>query len=103
MKDVTQLLNDVGHGDPHAASRQLPLVYDELRQGGAKPRDPQTDDPVSNYLFELKRLCVHAGPWKEAAEAKRFTETPSRATARICSSIWPSIPALFCRAGNGWL
>jgi hypothetical protein len=32
MDDVTQLLSALGQGDPHAASRLLPLVYDELRK-----------------------------------------------------------------------
>jgi hypothetical protein len=31
MTDATQLLTALGHGDPHAASRLLPLVYQELR------------------------------------------------------------------------
>jgi hypothetical protein len=31
MSDVTQLLSALGQGDPHSASRLLPLVYDELR------------------------------------------------------------------------
>jgi hypothetical protein len=31
--DVTQLLSALGQGDSHAASRLLPLVYDELRSG----------------------------------------------------------------------
>jgi RNA polymerase sigma factor (TIGR02999 family) len=30
--DVTQLLDAAGQGDPHAAERLLPLVYDELRR-----------------------------------------------------------------------
>jgi hypothetical protein len=30
-RDVTQLLTALGQGDPHAAGRLLPLVYDELR------------------------------------------------------------------------
>jgi hypothetical protein len=32
MNDITQLLSALGQGDPHAASRLLPLVYDELRK-----------------------------------------------------------------------
>jgi RNA polymerase sigma factor (TIGR02999 family) len=36
MADVTQLLNDVEQGDPHAAGRLLPLVYDELRRLAAQ-------------------------------------------------------------------
>jgi hypothetical protein len=32
MDHVTQLLNALGQGDPHAAGRLLRLVYDELRK-----------------------------------------------------------------------
>jgi RNA polymerase sigma factor (TIGR02999 family) len=32
MDDVTQLLNAIDQGDPQAADRLLPLVYDELRR-----------------------------------------------------------------------
>src|SRR6266566_555849 len=32
MSDLTQLLNAIEAGDPHAAAQLLPLVYDELRK-----------------------------------------------------------------------
>jgi RNA polymerase sigma factor (TIGR02999 family) len=32
MSDVTQILNAIEKGDPHAAEQLLPLVYDELRK-----------------------------------------------------------------------
>jgi hypothetical protein len=32
MTDVTQLLCALDQGDPHAASRLLPLVYEEMRE-----------------------------------------------------------------------
>jgi RNA polymerase sigma factor (TIGR02999 family) len=32
MTDVTQILSEIEHGDPVAAERLLPLVYDELRK-----------------------------------------------------------------------
>src|SRR5215216_4802046 len=32
MTDVTQILSEIEHGDPVAAARLLPLVYDELRK-----------------------------------------------------------------------
>src|SRR6202051_3661850 len=32
MSDVTQILAAIEAGDPHAASKLLPLVYDELRK-----------------------------------------------------------------------
>jgi len=31
MSDVTQILNAIEHGDPQAAQKLLPLVYEELR------------------------------------------------------------------------
>jgi RNA polymerase sigma factor (TIGR02999 family) len=36
MKDVTQVLSAIEQGDPHAAERLLPLVYDELRRLAAE-------------------------------------------------------------------
>jgi hypothetical protein len=35
MHDLTPLLSALGQGDPHAASRLLPLVYDEVRRRAA--------------------------------------------------------------------
>jgi hypothetical protein len=34
--DVTALLSALGQGDPHAASRLLPLAYKELRKLAAQ-------------------------------------------------------------------
>jgi RNA polymerase sigma factor (TIGR02999 family) len=36
MSDVTQILNAIDQGDPHAAAQLLPLVYDELRRLAAQ-------------------------------------------------------------------
>ncbi len=36
MSEVTRILSAIGHGDPHAASQLLPLVYDELRRLAAQ-------------------------------------------------------------------
>jgi RNA polymerase sigma factor (TIGR02999 family) len=35
-REVTRVLSALEHGDPHAASQLLPLVYDELRQLAAR-------------------------------------------------------------------
>src|SRR5256885_7514329 len=32
MTEVTRILSQIHHGDPHAAEQLLPLVYDELRK-----------------------------------------------------------------------
>jgi RNA polymerase sigma factor (TIGR02999 family) len=36
MSDVTQILNAIADGDPHAAGQLLPLLYDELRKLAAR-------------------------------------------------------------------
>jgi RNA polymerase sigma factor (TIGR02999 family) len=36
MSDLTRILADIERGDPHAAERLLPLVYDELRRLAAQ-------------------------------------------------------------------
>lgn len=36
MNDVTQILSDIELGDPQAAQRLLPLIYDELRKLAAQ-------------------------------------------------------------------
>ncbi len=36
MSEVTRILTAIEHGDPHAASQLLPLVYDELRKLAAQ-------------------------------------------------------------------
>jgi RNA polymerase sigma factor (TIGR02999 family) len=36
MAEVTQILNAIEQGDPHAAAQLLPLVYDELRKLAAQ-------------------------------------------------------------------
>ena len=36
MTDVTRILTAIGDGDPHAAEKLLPLVYDELRRLAAQ-------------------------------------------------------------------
>src|SRR3954468_3461440 len=38
MSDVTRILSAIGDGDPLAAERLLPLVYDELRELAARRR-----------------------------------------------------------------
>lgn len=36
MTDLTRILSDIEHGDPHAAGQLFPLVYDELRKLAAQ-------------------------------------------------------------------
>jgi RNA polymerase sigma factor (TIGR02999 family) len=51
MNDVTRILSGIEEGDPHAASKLLPLVYDELRRLAAhkltQERPGQTLQPTA--------------------------------------------------------
>ena len=61
MSDVTQILNAINAGDPHAASRLMPLVYDELRrlaaQRLANERPGQTLDATALVHEAYLRLA----------------------------------------------
>ncbi len=47
MNEVTQLLSTLGQGDPHAASRLLPVVYDALPTLESAPRNAMAVEPPS--------------------------------------------------------
>ena len=47
MTDVTQILSEIEHGDPAAAERLLPLVYDELRKLAAA--NSRTRNPARRF------------------------------------------------------
>ena len=58
MPDVTQILNQIEAGDPFAAFKLLPLVYEELRiaslsRGSARP--PERDHPPGPQAIECHR------------------------------------------------
>jgi RNA polymerase sigma factor (TIGR02999 family) len=84
MSDVTRILSAIEHGDPHAASQLLPLVYDELRQLAAQKlaheTPGQTLQPTALVHEAYLRLVgeEHESPWNSrghffaaAAEAMR--------------------------------
>jgi hypothetical protein len=68
MNDVTPQLSALGQGDPHAASRLLPLVYDALRrlasQRMAQEQPGQTLQPTT---------LVHEGYWHQGPAARNAT------------------------------
>jgi hypothetical protein len=64
MSDVTVILTAIDHGDPHDASRLLPLVYDELRRLAAQKlaheKPQQTLDPTALVHEAYSRRDNHA-------------------------------------------
>ena len=83
MQDITQLLNAIDRGEPHAAEQLLPLVYDALRRLAARrlaqERPGQTLDATALVHEAYLRLAgSERRPWDSrghffaaAAEAMR--------------------------------
>ena len=69
MSEVTRILSAIEQGDPHAASRLLPLVYDELRQLAAQKlaheTPGQTLQPTALVHEAYLRLVASARPGGE--------------------------------------
>jgi RNA polymerase sigma factor (TIGR02999 family) len=65
MSDVTQVLNAIAQGDPHAAAQLLPLVYDELRRLAAQKmvheKSGQTLQPTALVHEAYLRLVDRGG------------------------------------------
>jgi len=65
MADVTQILNAIEHGDPHAAAQLLPLVYEELRRLAAQKmvheKSGQTLQPTALVHEAYLRLVGTGG------------------------------------------
>jgi RNA polymerase sigma factor (TIGR02999 family) len=66
MSDVTQILSAIEQGDPQAAERLLPLVYDELRRLAAKrfaqEKPGQTLQATALVHEAFLRLVGHDAP-----------------------------------------
>jgi RNA polymerase sigma factor (TIGR02999 family) len=85
MTDVTQLLNALEQGDPHAAEQLLPLVYEELRklaaQRMAQEQPGQTLQPTALVHEAYLRLVGQGDPgWQNRAH---FFAAAAEAMRRI--------------------
>src|SRR6266496_495526 len=65
MSDVTRILSQIEQGDPQAAEKLLPLVYDELRKLAAaklaQERPGQTLEATALVHEAYLRLVGHRG------------------------------------------
>ena len=71
MKGVTRMLNALGPGDPHAASRLLPLVYGDLRKLAAQRQAQEQPGQT------LRRTALVHGAYPE------FVEPPLGSSPRL--------------------
>jgi RNA polymerase sigma factor (TIGR02999 family) len=86
MSDVTQVLNAIAQGDPHAAAQLLPLVYDELRRLAAQrmvhEKSGQTLQPTA-LVHEAYLRLVGAGGEQHWDSRGHFFAAAAEAMRRI--------------------
>ena len=72
MPEITQILQAISQGDPHAASQLLPLVYTELRQLAAQKLARETPGHTlqPTALVHEAYLRLVASPGKTAGESE---------------------------------
>ena len=85
MSDVTRILNAIEQGDPHAAEKLLPLVYDELRKLAAArlaQEKPGQNLQATALVHEayLRLVDAERVPWEDRA---RFLALAATAMRRI--------------------
>src|SRR5262249_8743363 len=103
MNDVTQLLGAIGQGDPHAAGRLLPLVYDELRRLPARKlaraRAGQTLQPTA-LVHEAYLRLVGTGDGPHWDSRGHFFAAAAEAMRRIL--VEKARRKRRLRHGGGW-
>jgi RNA polymerase sigma factor (TIGR02999 family) len=70
MSDVTRILSAIEQGDPHAAEKLLPLVYEELRQLAAQKLAQEKPGQTlqATALVHEAYLRLVASPGRESGE-----------------------------------
>jgi RNA polymerase sigma factor (TIGR02999 family) len=86
MNDVTRILSAIEQGDPNAAERLLPLVYDELRRLAAsrlaREKPGQTLDATA-LVHEAYLRLIGDGPDKSWHGRQHFFAAAAEAMRRI--------------------
>jgi RNA polymerase sigma factor (TIGR02999 family) len=86
MSDVTQILIEIEQGDPAAAERLLPLVYDELRKLAAhhlEREKPGQTLQATALVHEAYLRLVGAKPDQQFAGRRYFFAAAAKAMRRI--------------------
>ena len=58
MADVTQILDAIEQGEPHAAEQLLPLVYEELRRLAAQSLRCSSGAAIAPQCYSTGNGCV---------------------------------------------
>jgi RNA polymerase sigma factor (TIGR02999 family) len=86
MNDVTRILSAIEHGDPQAAEKLLPLVYDELRKLAAQKlaqEKPGQTLQATALVHDAYLRLVDASPAKDWGSRGHFFAAAAEAMRRI--------------------
>lgn len=86
MTDVTQILSQIESGDPSAAEKLLPLVYDELRRLAAQKMANESPDhtlQATALVHEAYVRLVGGEPCRSYSDRRRFFAAAATAMRRI--------------------
>ena len=86
MSDVTRILSAIEEGDPHAAEKLLPLVYDELRKLAAQQlahEKPGQTLQATALVHEAYLRLVDAGETQRWNSRGHFFAAAAEAMRRI--------------------
>jgi RNA polymerase sigma factor (TIGR02999 family) len=103
MSDVTQILNAIERGDPHAADELLPLVYDELRKLAAQKlaqEKPGQTLQATALVHEAYLRLVDTGPAQPWNSRGHFFAAAAEAMRRIL--VEQARHKKAAKAGGGW-
>jgi RNA polymerase sigma factor (TIGR02999 family) len=86
MDEITRELNAIEHGDPRAAERLLPLVYEELRKLAAErmaQEKPGQTLQATALVHEAYLRLVGGGPTRDWDGRRHFFAAAAEAMRRI--------------------
>jgi len=83
MNDVTQILNAIDQGDPVAAERLLPLVYDELRRLAAADLAREKPGQTLEATALVHEAYLHLVGDQQFANRRHFFGAAAQAMRRI--------------------
>src|SRR5947208_3781224 len=102
MSDVTRILSQIEQGDPQAAEKLLPLVYDELRKlAAAKLAHEKPGQTLqATALVHEAYLRLVGGAGSEVRSQKSELEPPTSDFRSPTSGLWNSRGHFFAAAAE---
>jgi hypothetical protein len=95
---VTQILSQIESGDPSAAEKLLPLVYDELRKlAAAKLAQEKPGQTLQGTALVHEAYLRLVGRADGKNERRREGESAINLHASVSPSLRPSIPSFSSR------